>query len=231
MAGATRDDRRGARDGSDRIARIGRWLATPVKSKNVDRLSLTLESGEGLGSWDIEDVRGAEDAMAYRIDSLLLDAANDEGTTITARLAWMAGESVWLSKNFRAKCDVSEQEHVRPLDGSTQSLLQQMQRHNEAYASQIAQFSARSEDRVERQLGIFERMLGVVLSRLEDAEVRRYDAEAREVAALELAEKAAGAAESAQAEAEQAVNAKDDTMGKVIEIATKQLMGGSNTGG
>ena len=227
MAGSTRDERRGARDGSDRVARIARWLATPVRNSAVDRLALTLEDGDVLGSWDVADVRGAEDALAYRIDALLIDAANDALTTINARLAWMAGETAWLSKAFRARCDAAELEHVKPLDGSNLSWLQQSQRHTEALASQIATITNRSEERIERVLSIYERMMSAVLTRLQDAEQRLSDAEHNEAAALQLAETAQASAEQAQAEAEQVANAGNDTMGRVIEIATKQLLAGT----
>lgn len=227
MAGETRGERRGARDGSDRIARIARWLNIPIKNPNLTELALVLEDGDVIGRWPIDDVRGAEDSTAYRVDAILLDAANDAGTTLTARLSWMAGDVAWSSKAFRAKCDGAELENVRPLDGSMQSMLQASQRHTEALACQLATITSRSEERVERVLTIYERMLSSVLERLGDAERRRDEAEVREQQTLELAEQAAEQAEEATAEAEAAIASKSDPMGKVIEIATKQLLSGS----
>lgn len=225
MAGSTREARRGAQDGSDRIARIARWLNIPVKNPKVDELALYLEEGECIGRWPRADVLGAEDSLAYRIDAILLDAANDAGTTLTGRLSWMAGDVAWQSRGFRAKCDREEAETIRPLDGSLASMLQANQRHTEALASQIATITQRSEERVERFMGIYETMLDKVLGQLDTSERRRLMAEEREQEALALAEGAAAEAESAAADAEAA--GKTDTMGQVIEIATKQLMQGA----
>lgn len=226
MAGSTRDDRRGARDGNDRIARIARWLHLPVASSSVDRLVLMLEDGDTLGSWPRADVLGAEDAIAYKVDAVLVDSANDQGTTVTARLAWFAGDSAWASKTFRAPCDAAHAETIRPLDGTLMSMLQANQRHTEALAQQIATFNLRSDERVERFFGVMERVMTLTLTRLEDAEQRRAEAEAREVQALELAEQATSAAETAKADAEAAAN--DDTIGKIVEIGTKQLLAGGS---
>lgn len=218
-------ERRGARDGSDRIARIARWLAQPVKSKAVVELVLSKEDGDTLGRWPREDV---DEGLAYRIDAIILDAANDEGTTIGARLAWCTEDGTsWASKGFRARCDAESAEKVRELDGSSLSTLQALQRHTEAAWSTVATVVSRSEERVERILGIQERMIEKVLSHLDTSEKRREAAEAAEAEALELAQTAADAAEQAQADADAAAAGKDDPMGKVIEIATKQLMSGA----
>jgi hypothetical protein len=230
VAGATRDQRSTARDGSDRIARIARWLNIPVKSKAVTELVLVHEDGDTIGRWPIEEVRGAEDSLAYRIDAILVDAANDTKNTITARLSWMAGDVAWQSKTFRATPEAGEQESIRPLDGSMLASLQAGQRHTEALACQLATITQRSEERVERMLGIYERMLESVLVRLGDSEERRAAAEEREHATLELAEQAAAQAEEAQARVEAAAAAKDDPFGKVIEIAARQISAGTAGG-
>jgi len=220
-------ERRGLRDGSDRVARIARWLAAKPLNADVTELTLTLEDGDVLGRWPVDRV---VPSMAPDINALILDAANDAGTTIGARLAWVrADDSPYLSKGFRAKCDDEDRENVRPLDGTMTSFLSQSQRHTEALASQVAQFCANSEQRVERFLAIQERMLDKVLDQLDVADKRRLAAETREQEALELAHEAAEAGEAAAAEAEAAKEGKDP-MGQVIEIATKQLLSGGSEG-
>lgn len=217
-------ERRGARDGNDRVARIARWLNQPVKSPSVTELVLDLEDGEVLGRWPRDDV---STLLAPDIDAILLDAANDAATTIGARLAWVTADGTrWASKGFRARCADGEQEHIRPLDGSLASQLQQNQRHTEALAGQLAQMTARSDERFEKQMGIFVTLNGVLLKQLELSEKRREAAEEREQQTLDLAEAAAEQAEAAAQDAAAAQAQKDDPMGKVIEIATKQLLSG-----
>lgn len=221
-------ERRGVRDGSDRIARIARFLATKVTSKLVTELVLSLldgdDAGEVLARWDRDDVTTE---LAYQIDAMILDAANDAATTVNARLAWVTSEgATYLSKNFRAKCDQSEQEHVRPLDGTMQSMLQQNQRHTEALAAQLAQMCARQDDRFEKTLNIVTGMQELLLQQVARSEMRANEAEEREQATLELADQAASQAEEAAAEADEAKRGKGDTMGQVIEIAAKQLAAG-----
>jgi hypothetical protein len=227
LSGPGGRDRRGLKDGNDRIARIARFLSTPVKNPNVAELVLTLLDGEDsevLARWPKDD---ASTEMAYQIDAMLLDAANDAATTIDARLAWVTTDGVtWLSKNFRARCTQTEQENVRPLDGTMQSMLQQNQRHTEALAAQLAQITNRSEERFERSMSIFTGLQEMLLRQVESSERRRLEAEEREQETLELAEQAAGQAEEAAAEVAAAGAGKDDPMGKVIEIAARQLMSG-----
>lgn len=223
-----RGERRGARDGSDRVARIARWLHVPVKSPKVTELVLACDDGDTLGRWPRDEVVGAEDSLAYRIDAVLLDAANDAATTISARLSWCTEDGTqWASKGFRARCEKEEAESVRTLDGSHLSTLQALQRHTEAAWAQLATVVNRGEERVERMMGIQERMLEKVLGHLEVSEDKRAAAEQAEAAALELADAAADAAEAAQADADAAAAGKDDPLGKVIEITTKQLMSGA----
>jgi hypothetical protein len=217
-------ERRGARDGNDRVARIARFLSVPVKSAAVTELVLELEEGDVLGRWarsDVESVR-----LPFEIDALLLDAANDRGTTVGAVLAWMADDKKHLSKGFRARCDKDEAETVRPLDGSMESWLQGAQRHVEVLVQQTATFTARSEERVERFLGIQERMIDKLLQHLDRSERLRVLAEEREQEAIDLADQAADAAESAAADAEAAAASKQDPFAQVIDIGVKQLMTG-----
>jgi hypothetical protein len=214
-------ERRGIRDGSDRIARIGRWLAAKPVSASVTELVLSLEDGDVLGRWPVDRVTVH---MAMDINALILDAANDAGTTIGAKLTWMRdGESPYLSKGFRAKCDDEDRENVRPLDGTMTSFLSQSQRHTEALASQVAQFCSNSEARVERFLAIQERMLEKVLDQLDVSERRRLAAEHAEQEALDLANQATEAGEQAAMAAEAAKDEKDP-MGQIIEITAKQLL-------
>ena len=217
-------ERRGLRDGADRVARIARWLAGKPSDPSVTELVLSLEEGDVLGRWPADRVVMS---MAPEINALILDAANDAGTTVGAKLTWVRdNDTPYLSKGFRAKCDDEDRENVRPLDGTMTSFLSQSQRHTEALASQVAQFCANSEARVERFLAIQERMLDKVLDQLDVSEKRRLLAEQSEQEALALANDAAEAGELAAAEAEAAKDGKDP-MGQVIEIAAKQLLSGS----
>lgn len=217
--------RRGVRDGSDRIARIGRWLHNKPSNKNVVELGLFLDGGqETLARWKVDEVFTE---LAPSIDALLLDAANDSGTTVSAQLTWLLEDgSPWLTKGFRARPDKDQVENVRPLDGSMASIITQMQRHNEAYASQLALITTRTDDRWERVLGLYERTIENLAKKVEVSEQVVAAAQEREAEALDLAETAAERAEAAQHDAEEAREQKDDPLAKVIEITAKQLMSG-----
>jgi hypothetical protein len=218
-------ERRGLRDGSDRIARIARWLSAKPVNADVRELVLSLEDGDVLGRWPVDTVLPS---MAPAINDLILDAANDAGSTIGAKLHWERENGTsYLSKGFRAKCDDEDRETVRPLDGSMMSLLSANQRHTEALAQQVAQFCAGSEARVERFLAIQERLIEKLCVQLDNSEKRRVQAEAGEQEALELATTAMESGEAAVKEAAEVVAQKDDVVSKVIDIGIKQLTGGA----
>lgn len=221
--------RRGVRDGNDRIARIGRWLATPPVSADVVALVLSVHGNandepEIVGRWERKLVTVE---LAHHLNALICDAANDRATTISATLAWVrADDTVYLSKGFRAVCDDSEKEHVRPLDGSMLSMLAQEQRHNEAFASQLALMSARQDERWERVLGLYERTIETLSARLAATDAALSEARDREERALELAEQATDAAAEADKAAQTA--SQGDPLGQVIDLAAKQLLAGGS---
>jgi hypothetical protein len=227
-------ERRGPRDGDDRVARITRWLAAHAKlPADVVELVLTCapagEDMEVLGRWAKDAVSATH---AQEINALMLDCANDRGTTVGAILSWNRKDnSIWLSKGFRAKCDDADREVVRPMDGTMQSIMSGMQRHNEAFASQLSSMASRIMERDDRQDARFERLLTIqerviekLVDKLDGAEIQAEVARAAERDALELAANAANLAEAAQNEAAEA--GRSDPLGQVIEIATKQLLSG-----
>lgn len=218
--------RRGPQDGNDRVARIARWLATnldPVGAKE-----LTLECGmsgderELVARWAKSDV---QPELAYKINDLLQDFADDHGSTTSGMLAWVRDDgSSYLSKGFRAVCKAENLEMIRPLDSTVQSQISQLQRHNEAYAAQLAQISSRQDERWERVLGLYERTIEALVGQRDhavaDAETARHERDQ----ALELADTAASEAERVAEAAKDAT--ERDQLSKVIDIGVKQLLAG-----
>lgn len=213
--------RRGPRDGDDRIARIARWLVQRPKVDVVTELVLELESGDVLQRWPAAEA-GAE--LANHINAIMEDAASDAGCTVGLRLAWKRENGdTWLSKGFRAMCREDDRETVRDLDGTAASMLQQNQRHIEALGQQVVMMSTRQDERWERVLGLYERTIEQLADRVTSREVERDRAKSEADEALELAAEAAAAAEAAEQRADDAAAAKDDTLSKVIDIGIKQL--------
>jgi hypothetical protein len=230
---AVERQRRGPRDGNDRLARIARWIGqtlTPGLPQDCTLVLSCAPSAEAdvVSRWE-QSLACIE--LAHEINALITDYANDSGTTCNATLAWLRADgSGWSAKSFRATCDEQDRENIQPLDATVQSQITQLQRHCEAYAQQIAGMIDRSssnqqrtDERFERVLGHYERMIDTLSARLDAAETQRMHALEREADALELAENAASAAEEADKRAAEA--GQSDPLGQVIEIASRQLMG------
>lgn len=218
--------RRGPQDGNDRIARIARWLRQTEKPGGA--VELTLECGtsnderELVSRWKKDAV---EPELAYAINDLIQDQADDAGSTISAMLTWVREDgSSYLSKGFRAVCKAENLEMVRPLDASTTSIISQLQRYNEALSGQLLSLSTRQDDRWERVLTLYERTIEKLVDQRDTAVVEAENARLERDQAVELAETAAAEAEKAHAVAEEA---KDkDELANVVKIGVKQLLSG-----
>lgn len=221
--------KRGMQDGNDRESSIARWLAIPIGSSDVTELVLTCwpaeEAPSILGRWPREDVRRE---LATTINVLIEAAAEDQGTTVRAKLAFVTEDgSEWCSKPFRAFCTRREFMRAENLDGTSLALLQQTQRHNEILLQRFIEKDTKSEDRVERMMAILERQnerLATALERTQD-ELDQAVETAQETA--EVAQEVADEAERAVAEAAEAVANKDDKVALIFDLATKQLQQGS----
>lgn len=218
--------RRGPQDGNDRVARIARWLQ--LNGHPEGATELTLECGasaderELVARWPKDSVSRE---LAYAINDLIQDQADDAGSTVSAMLAWVRADgSAYLSKGFRAVCKAENLEMVRPLDSSVQSQIAQLQRHNEAYAAQLAQITTRQDERWERVLGIYERTIENLVAQRDGAISEAEAARLERDQAVELAETAAAAAEKANERAAEA--AESDHLSQVIDIGVKQLLAG-----
>lgn len=218
--------RRGPQDGNDRVARIARWLAST--SKPHAATELTLECGlsnderEIVSRWAKADV-GPE--LAYAINDLIQDFADDHGSTTSAMLSWVREDgSSYLAKGFRAVCKAENLEMVRPLDSSVASQISQLQRHCEAYAAQLALVSSRQDERWERVLGLYERTIETLVHQRDSAVGEAEAARVERDQAIELADTAAVEAERANERAEEA--AEQDQFANVVKIGMKQLLSG-----
>lgn len=218
--------RRGPQDGNDRVARIARWLRQTDKPTGA--IELTLECGasnderELVARWKKDEV---SPELAYAINDLIQDQADDSGNTISAMLTWVREDgSSYLSKGFRAVCKAENLEMVRPLDATNISIISQLQRHNEALAAQNAALTARQDDRWERVLGIYERTIETLVHQRDSAVTEAESAKVERDQAIELADTAADEAERARAAAEAA--GEKDQLSNVIELGVKQLFSG-----
>lgn len=229
--------RRGVRDGNNRIARIARWIGGSSPSESITTLALEVtasEETEMVAAWPRKDV---SEQLAYEINRLIEDAANDRGQTVSALLYWAREDGVrWLSKSFRATPDDDNREVVRPLDGTQLSVIQALQRHNEALAQTNVQLSTRAEEKYLRLMELYDRTLerqskqiddlvATVAAIQEERDVARDDAQT----AAELANEAAETAEKAVEAAERAK--ESDTLSTIVETGMKQLMTGIGGGG
>lgn len=218
--------RRGPQDGNDRVARIARWLRQTDKPAGAQEL--TLECGtsnderELVARWKKDEV---SPELAYAINDLIQDQADDSGNTISAMLTWVREDgSSYLSKGFRAVCKAENLEMVRPLDATNISIISQLQRHNEALAAQNAALTARQDDRWERVLGIYERTIETLVHQRDSAVGEAESAKVERDQAIELADTAASEAERAREAAKQA--GEKDQLSNVIELGVKQLLTG-----
>lgn len=216
--------KRGIRDGSDRAATIARWLDVLVTSERVTELVLECSTADHepqvMARWDRNEVTPE---LATAINALIADSANDLGTTVSALLYWGCADGTkWRSKAFRAMCDDVLREHARPLDGSSLSIITQLQRSVEAKDRMMIEMFRTSGERHKTELEILDRMLARLEQRATDAESREAELEdAAELATAE-AERAARVAEQAIATAEE--RAGDDKVANVINIVARQLM-------
>jgi hypothetical protein len=219
--------RRGPQDGNDRVARIARWLKQTDQPAGA--VELTLECGtnderEMVSRWRKADVLPE---LAYAINDLIQDQADDSGSTISAMLTWVREDgSAYLTKGFRATCKAENLEMVRPLDATNVSIISQLQRHNEALAATVSTIATRQDERWERVLGLYERTIETLVHQrdaaVSDAQLARDERDQ----AIELADTAASEAERAAEAAEQAK--QGDQLSKVIDIGVKQLLAGGS---
>jgi hypothetical protein len=227
MSAERERERRGLLDGGDRVATIARWLRQRVpSSEDVTELLLTAwtaeEDPEVLARWARADVTCD---LAPEISALIAEYADDQGTHCKAQIAWVdADRTPYASKRFRGICAKGAQEHVRPLDGTISAAFQQTQRHLEAIMEGTARERLASDARMERMMTLFDRQL-------ERAHERIAQLEGQNVELGEAAEDATAAAEDAADVAEEALNEaenakKDDRLGTVLELVSKQLMTG-----
>jgi hypothetical protein len=233
---ADRDERRGLRDGNDRVPTIARWLAQKVPdSASVVELVLTAWSGEDepevLARYERERVH---EGLAGELSALIDDAANDAGVHIKAQLAWVTAEGrPWSAKRFRGLCRKESQLAVQPLDGTATSQLTQSQRHLEALMEttmhervRLDAARDREHERYMRLLDLAEKNIERLQTRIGELEEQIADLQDTTSEAVEAAEEAAQTAEQALNERDDAQSGDNDRLGKVIELVTKQLTPG-----
>jgi hypothetical protein len=216
--------KRGLRDGSDRTATIARWLDVLITSERVTELVLEIGTADKdpdvMARWDRTEVTPE---LAPAINALIADSANDLGTTVSALLYWGCADGTkWRSKAFRAMCDDTLREHARPLDGSSLSIITQLQRSVEAKDRMMIEMFRASGDRHKAELEILDRMLARLEQRATNAETEAAELEETAELATAEAERAARVAEQAIAKAEE--KAGDDKVANVINIVARQLM-------
>lgn len=219
--------RRGPQDGNDRVARIARWLRQNGQPAGAKELTLecgsTNDERELVARWPKAD---ASPELAYAINDLIQDHADDSGSTVSAMLSWVRDDGTpYLSKGFRAVCKAENLEMVRPLDASTTSIISQLQRYNEGLSAQLLTMTTKQDDRWERVLGLYERTIETLVAQRDTATVVAEEMKVERDEAIELAETAASEAERAR---DAAADAKaTDHLSNVIELGVKQLIAGS----
>jgi hypothetical protein len=227
MAAADRAERRGLKDGNDRVPTIARWLSQKLP-KHVDAHELVLsawtadDEPEVLARYAKEDV---SPELAIDLSALISDYADDAGQHCKAQLAWVSGDDRPLvSKRFRGLCRKESQVTVQPLDGTNGSVINQLQRFCESIFETSMRERQAADARIERMFQLMDRQLERTHERLTVAETAADEAAATAEEATEMAEEAASAAEQALERAE--AQKGEDRVAQVIELVTKQITAG-----
>jgi len=218
--------------GNNRLQRIARWLRDSVKGEHVHELVLEAsppgDAPQVLARWRKEAV---DVELARTIDELLQDMANDRQATVTGALQWRtADDRVWTAKPFRAvpSEEASPREAPR-LDGSSLSIIQQMQRSLEVKDRLIVELFRSSEERFERVFSVMDRQLERLSARWSHAEEEADEARTEATEARALAAEATTVAEKAIDDAEKVAeeSQRDEKLGRVVELLGKTVMGGA----
>lgn len=218
--------------GNNRLQRIARWLRDSVKGEQVTELVLEAsppgEAPQVLARWPKASV---DVELSRTIDELLQDMSNDRQATITGALQWRTAEDrVWTAKPFRATpADEATPREAPRLDGSSLSIIQQMQRSLEVKDRLIVELFRSSEERFERVFSVMDRQLERLSNRWASAEDDADAARTEAVEARQLAAEATTVAETAIADAEKVAeeSQRDEKLGRVVELLGKTVMGGS----
>lgn len=123
---------RAVRDGGDRIARIGRWLArNPGPTAAALQLLITIgEDTDILQIWPRADVT---EQLAHEINDLIVATANEERCQIRARTQWVTEDAPPQPLTSQSYvCNPEDPSVSAQLDGTAKSLVVQSQRGWEA---------------------------------------------------------------------------------------------------
>jgi hypothetical protein len=219
---AERSERRGLRDGNDRVPTIARWLAQrvpPIVTELVLTAWTAEDDPEVLARWERHLVTPE---MAPDISALIAEYADDAGTHCKAQLSWCDPEGKpFASKRFRGLCRKENLETVR-IDGTSSSIITGLQRHLEAVLETTMRERSSSDARVERMMGLME-------LQLERAHERTMQLEQQNSVLADTATEAVDAAEEAAETAEEALeqveaSKGDDRVAQVIDLVSKQLL-------
>jgi hypothetical protein len=222
--------------GNSRLQRIARWLRDSARGAQCHELVLEAsppgEPAQVLARWPKD---AADPELARVVDELLQDMANDRQATVTGALQWRTAEDrVWTAKPFRASPtdDAMPREAAGAMprmDGSSLSIIQQLQRSLEVKDRLILELFRSSEERFERVFSVMDRQLERLSERWHRAEETAEELAEEASQARAIAADATTVAETAIAESERvaAEAEKDDRLGKVVELLGKTVMQGA----
>jgi hypothetical protein len=224
------------RAGNDRHATIARWIDAQYWPADAEPAELVLYCWIGD---DREDVvtripfGSVSPELGFKLSEQIDNYATDAGQHCRARLEFLdAKKETLTSKNFRGLCRRGgEVMGIASLDGSTVSLITQLQTHLHAVMGKFIGQSEMIEQRGLQHLEVVDRLFERVertFIGLHERENQRAEIAEEKVRELEeLVEKATAAAEE-NAKAVEA--AKDnDRVGQVIELVqAKMLQDGGN---
>jgi hypothetical protein len=211
------DDYTGLLDGNGRVARLARWLRDRPAAEGVDLLVLEVRGEEGyerVQSWPRASVTVA---LASVIDSLVVDAANEQGSYLTARAMWWDTAKAIAWATFALRVHPEGMGTQQAFSGDAQNINIQFQRnldrasalHMQCIGETIAMHRDAQDDTRERAQRA-ERECDELRARLNESERARLDMERRVSeleddlsAAMELAEESTKKVEETKQEADE----------------------------
>ena len=215
-AGA-RDDVSGLLDGNGRVARLARWLRDKPASEGVDLLVLEVRGEDGYEraqSWPRNSVTMA---LASVIDAAVQDAANEQGSFLSARVVWWdsAKQLAWATFALRVQPDGMAGQQAFSGDGTSINIQYQrnLERlsvvHLQAIGETVAMHRDAADDtrqraqRAEREADDLRAKLAASERSVIELERRISELEDDLAAAMELAEEQTNTVEAAKKEADE----------------------------
>jgi len=188
-----------------RVGQLKRWLAKPPRG--TKSLLLSVPEGEVTGVLARYDKAQAVPELAYDIEALVNEHADEAGVYAVARLEWLnANGEALASKVVRGRPT-----HDGELDGSQVSQAAQAQRHTEAMTRLYVSAHSSTVDALQ---GLVTQLADIARNSLLAAQQASQDAE---VARAETAEALRSEPESSEA---------SDRVMRLAEVAIMSSMGG-----